>query len=254
MTPLLRGEPQLTDTRLFYHHIREIAGRIGARRIMNFGAGRGISGEGARVRDLQDLGEVWACDIDPVVLENPWAHHRLLIKEGEPIALPDESLDLIVTDWTFEHIADPEHVSAELLRLLRPGGVICARTPKKWGYPAIMARLVPNRLHAAALRWVQPLRQARDVFPTEYKLNTPAQVRRHFDGCRVEYYSDGLAPAYTFGNRALKWVLTKLHEAFPETFSTAICFFIEKPASGSEAWPAQARAEREPPLRGQVVR
>jgi len=227
--------PQLTGTRLFYRRIHDIAQRIQARRILNFGAGRGVSGPAGEVRDLRPLGEVWACDIDPVVLQNPWAHHTLLIGEGEPIALPAETFDLIVTDWTFEHVADPEFVAHELLRLLRPGGVICARTPKRWGYPALAARLVPNRLHTTVLRWAQPGRQTRDVFPTHYKLNTPSQVRKHFNGSRVDHYSDGLSPAYASDNKAVKWALNKLHQAFPETLSTAICFFIEKPGAPTGA-------------------
>jgi SAM-dependent methyltransferase len=237
--------PQLTGTRLFYRHVRDIAQRIQARRILNFGAGRGLSGPAGEVRDLRQLGEVWACDIDPVVLQNPWAHHTLLIREGEAIALPAESFDLIVSDWTFEHVADPKIVAHELLRLLRPGGMICARTPKRWGYPAIAARLVPNRLHTAVLRWAQPGRQTRDVFPTHYKLNTPSQVRNHFSGCRVEHYVDGLSPAYASDNRVVKWTMRKLHEIFPEALSTAVCFFIEKPGLNADASPADGTFTRD---------
>jgi SAM-dependent methyltransferase len=223
-------DPDLKGTRLFYHHIRDIAKRLKARRILNFGAGHGLTRPGD-MRDLRDIAEVWACDIDPGVLANPSADHKLVIRPGEPIDLPSESFDLIVSDWVFEHIADPEAVSRDLLRLLRPGGVICSRTPRGWGYVAIAARVVPNRLHQTVLRWIQPDRADRDIYPTHYKLNTQSQVSRHFRGCEVTCYLDGLAPAYHFHNRLLYRALKGLHDTFPSTFATAICFFIEKPGA-----------------------
>jgi 2-polyprenyl-3-methyl-5-hydroxy-6-metoxy-1,4-benzoquinol methylase len=46
----------------------------------------------------------------------------------------------------FEHIEDPEWLARELLRIVKPGGLIAAFTPNKFGYFAVAARMVPNRL------------------------------------------------------------------------------------------------------------
>jgi hypothetical protein len=74
----------------------------------------------------------------------------------------------------FEHIEDPEWLARELLRIVKPRGLITAFTPNKFGYFAVAARMVPNRLHVGALSKIQPGRKAEDVFPTHYRLNTAA--------------------------------------------------------------------------------
>jgi SAM-dependent methyltransferase len=214
-------------TILFYQHVRNAIARTGAKRVLDFGAGRG----GARkVRDLRDLAEIWACDVDVAVLANPYAHRRLVVPESGSSELPAESFDVILCDAMFEHLADPEGATREMLRLLRPGGEICARTPNRWGYPAIAARLIPNRLHKAALRRIQPDRPQQDIFPTRYRLNTPAQVRRYFPGCEVSYYYDSAEPSYCFGSKTLYRIMEGVHAILPERLSTSICFLIRKVA------------------------
>jgi SAM-dependent methyltransferase len=134
--------------------------------------------------------------------------HVLL--EGKPFPLPDSSVDLVVADWTFEHVRDCAHIAAEISRVLRPGGWLCARTPNKWGYVGVAARTVPNRFHTRVLRRLQPTRQDRDVFPTLYRLNTMRALRHYFPAARFEhctYAFDG-EPRYfgssTFACRAVQ--------------------------------------------------
>jgi SAM-dependent methyltransferase len=98
----------------------------------------------------------------------------------------------MVVSWAvFEHLRDPARTAAELGRILRPGGWICAWTPNKWGYVSVGARLVPNRWHARVLRRIHPTSQRResDVFPTFYRLNTLHEIRRNFPQTRFEHFS-----------------------------------------------------------------
>ncbi len=101
------------------------------------------------------------CDVDPVVLRNPYLDGARRIEIGAALPYPDESFDMIGSRWVFEHVDEPRQVADELLRVLRPGGWICATTPNGWGYLAIVARLVPNRLHVRALRRIQPAARPR---------------------------------------------------------------------------------------------
>jgi 2-polyprenyl-3-methyl-5-hydroxy-6-metoxy-1,4-benzoquinol methylase len=65
---------------------------------------------------------------------------------------PNETFDLVVSDSTFEHVSDAEQVASELDRVLKPGGWICARTPNRHGYVALLNRLGGTVLVSARFR------------------------------------------------------------------------------------------------------
>lgn len=233
-TRLTTKNPQgLNGSRLFFWHVRKRLKDSGAKRVLDFGAGRGgwftQSDEARKLFDLRPHAEVWACDIDPVVLTHPGSDKQVLLREGESLPFPDNSFKLILTDVTLEHVTNPAFVASELVRILEPGGTICARTPNKWGYPAVIARLVPNRFHRALVRLAQPgTRFEKDVFPTAYKLNRPNAVIRYFRGCSVEWYFDSAEPSYSFGSRSITRIMAAVHRLLPDTLATSVCFFITK--------------------------
>jgi SAM-dependent methyltransferase len=156
--------------------------------VLDFGAGRGHQVEAANgyLKGLVDFrgrcSRVIGVDPDEVVLENPYLDEAHVLGANGRIPIPDSSVDLIIAYSVLEHVADPEAAAAELRRVLRPGGWFCARTPNKWGYVGMAARAVPNRLHARIAKAAVPKdkREANDVFPTVYKVNTLAAVRRYF--------------------------------------------------------------------------
>ncbi len=242
------GFTKLDGTVLFYNFVKAAICRADAKRILDFGAGRGgpLHTDIRWRRELQDLrqfgAEVWAADIDPVVREHPASHHQVVLQADQALPFEDEFFDLIVSDFTFEHIDKPEQVAPELLRILKPGGFICARTVNKYGYIKLVASLVPNRLHVRALNSIQTDREDQDVFPTVYKMNSVREVRRQFPGCSVAWYRDSAEPAYYFGNPLLYRVFALIHKVFPEVVATAICFFIRKnggPGDGAGQSPAR---------------
>ncbi|TXH33342.1 MAG: class I SAM-dependent methyltransferase [Rhodospirillaceae bacterium] len=178
--------------------------------VMDFGAGRGRISEASSgfCRDFKILkgkcGKVIGADIDPIVRENQTVDESCVIDADGRIPLPDRSVDLVFSCATFEHIEKPAETARELSRVLRPGGWICAWTPAKWGYVAVGARLVPNAMHARAVRMLASGgRRTADVFPTFYRLNTIGAVQQHFMPLGFTDYSYylGGAPSY-FANRA----------------------------------------------------
>lgn len=227
----------LDGTIRFYGFVRAILLKRKAADVLDFGAGRGVfwhddpSVYRRHIRDLRATGaQVTACDVDPAVMSHPCSARQVVITPGAPLPFADASFDTIVSDMTFEHIDEPENIARELLRILRPGGYICARTPNGLGYVRLLTALVPNRLHARVLRQVQPDRKAEDVFPTVYRMNSPAQIRALFPGARVCYYFDSAEPSYYFGSRVLYEAFMLLHRVLPQRFATTLCVFIEKPA------------------------
>ena len=234
---------RLDGTIVFFSFVKAAIKRTNAKRVMDFGAGRGqcfhdagLPGASLFKLELMDLrtegSEVWAADIDPVVRTHPASHHQVIIPSDGRLPFEDNFFDVIASDVTFEHVANPETVASELIRVLRPGGYICARTPSKYGYVSIATRLVPNRHHVAALRHIAPDKQARDIFPTRFLMNSVRDIKRLFHPCDVYWYRDSAGPSYFFNNRLLYRLFLGLHKILPNSLATSLCLFIRKPEAG----------------------
>lgn len=124
------------------------------------------------------------------------------------LPLTDASVDLIISRSVFEHLVDPATVYAEMQRVLRPGGHILFLTANMWDYGTLVARMVPNRLHAKVVKAVEG-RDEQDTFPTAYRTNTRAAVERLASGAGLrvrefEYLSQ--YPNYLMFNGAAFFV------------------------------------------------
>jgi SAM-dependent methyltransferase len=211
--------------------------------VLDFGAGRGswYYDDPCRYRRwIQNFRgrcqHVDGCDVDPVVLENESLDRALVLLPGEPLPYEDDRFDLVVSRYVFEHLPDPEWAARELLRVTKPGGWICALTPNKWGYVALASRMVPNKLHRAVLKVIQPHRHAEDVFSTCYKLNRPKDVRRHFGHMADLYhYSSSGVPSYHFGSILLFRITSLMHRLLPPILDNGLRFFIQKHAETGRA-------------------
>ena len=205
-------------------------------RVLDFGAGRGeqiLDNEIDYRRRLFNLqgrcARVDGCDVDEAVLTNPFLDHAEVIELGGTLPYLDDTFDIVYSRYVFEHVADPETVSRELIRVVKPGGIIAALTPNKFGYIAMMATLVPNRLHTGALRYIQPSRKPEDVFPTKYRLNTRKALNRAFGSSADTFvvYKSG-EPAYHFGNPFLYRIFMFLHKHLPDVLQPFLIVYIRK--------------------------
>jgi SAM-dependent methyltransferase len=163
------------------------------------------------------------------VLTNPFLDHAEVIEVGGKLPYPDNSFDLVYACSVFEHIEQPELVAHELVRIIKPGGLIAALTPNRFGYIAFAATVVPNRLHVRALKYIQPARKSVDVFPTLYRLNTARALQRAF-GHGVDLYTVYISgePGYHFGNPFLYRVATLLHKHLPDRLQPLLIAYIRK--------------------------
>jgi SAM-dependent methyltransferase len=86
--------------------------------------------------------------------------------------------DVITLRMVAEHIVDPDRAIRKLSQLLKPNGNLVIYTPYKWAPMSIVATIVPFRLHNPLKRilWQS---EARDTFPTAYKLNTRRDLAAH---------------------------------------------------------------------------
>lgn len=239
------GFTRVDGTIAFYTRVRALLG--GDDVVLDFGAGRGLAAEDEvpfrrEIRSLRGCRrQVVGVDVDPVVVGNPLvdvAH----VMTGDRIPLDDQSVDLIVATSVFEHVERPAEMAAELDRVLKPGGWLCARTPNRWGYIALGARLVPNRLHVPALRRLQPERQAADVFPTHYRLNTRRAIAGHFPAYECCIYGHNPEATYVGTSRLGCSAVAALSRLGPERLASILMVFLRKPSvrGTSDLMPEQA--------------
>lgn len=204
--------------------------------VLDFGAGRGAWYEDdacatrTSIRLLKGkVRKVIAADVDQAVLGNKASDEQLLLQHGNDLDCLEHSVDLIVADYVLEHIRDAALFFEEVDRCLKPGGWFCARTPHKFSYVAIFARMVQNKLHAKVINFIQPNRKEIDVFPTHYELNTLQKVQRHFNGWENRSFIFRSDPAYFFGNQFVYGLQKFIHKLLPRFISGNLFIFIRKP-------------------------
>lgn len=205
--------------------------------ILDFGAGRASFVEEDPVEYRRNLRifrgrvkQVIGVDIAEAVLANPVIDKAYVVHPGDRLPLEDRSVDMIISDHTFEHFEKPAQPIGELERVLKPGGWLCARTPNRWGYSSIGASIIPNRFHELVLSRLQPDRKAIDIFPTFFRLNTRQDFARYFDKTRWELwaYTWNPEPAY-FGSSKIGWWLAKTMFRFlPSALGTTWLVFARK--------------------------
>jgi ubiquinone/menaquinone biosynthesis C-methylase UbiE len=174
------------------------------------------------------VNKVIAVDVDEAVLDNRAADECLLMKDGF-IPLSDSSVDLIIADYVLEHIDIPNTFVAEVNRVLKSGGYFCARTPHKWNYVSIMARLVPNKKHALVLSKAQSKRKEVDVFPTVYRMNLLTKISNLFPSYQNHTFIYRSEPSYYFGSKIVFSIQNFLHRLAPASVVGNLFIFLRKP-------------------------
>lgn len=206
--------------------------------LLDIGCGRGQQSEDPCVfrRQLHDLRgpgrRMIGIDVDPEASANPYLDEYRRIDEVRRWPVDDASIDLAISISVLEHVPNPDAFFDEAARVLRPGGVLCLRTPNKRSYPSIAARLIPNRHHATVVGKAQRDRKAEDVFPTVYRCNTAGALRRQCRRHGLEHavYSIEGEPSYLQFSPLLYRIFAALHPLTPPSLRTTLFLFARKNA------------------------
>jgi ubiquinone/menaquinone biosynthesis C-methylase UbiE len=91
------------------------------------------------------------------------------------LPFPDNYFNLVTANMVVEHLSDPEVQFREIHRILKPGGTFLFHTPNAHGYPALLTRMVPDRLKYK-LVFLLDGRNEGDVFETHYAANTRKKI------------------------------------------------------------------------------
>jgi SAM-dependent methyltransferase len=231
----ISGYTSVDGTIEFYNRINSIISSSMV--VLDFGAGRAAWYEDdpclyrKKTRTLKGkVKKFIGCDVDDAIFNNQSVDEGIKIDTSGLLPFEDQSIDVIISDYTFEHIINPDVVANEFYRVLKPGGWICSRTPNKYSYISILTRIVKNNLHAKILKYAQPERKEIDVFPTAFKLNSIKNISKYFIKDNFEYftYRYEAEPAYHFNNKLLFLIFLFLNKLAPPVMKGNLFIFLRK--------------------------
>ena len=139
-------------------------------RVLDLGAGAGI------IKQLNFRGltsQICGVDIDDRVLKNPYLDEAKMC-DTESIPYGDNSFDVVICNSVLEHLSAPEKTFKEVYRILKKGGFFIVKTPNKYHYVTILARLTPHWFHSFYNRLLG--RAEEDTFPTFYRVNSQKKI------------------------------------------------------------------------------
>ena len=99
----------------------------------------------------------------------------------EALPFRDESFSLITMNMVAEHLQNPIIVFREIVRVLKPGGLLLVHTPNVLNYRSLCAMMIPRRVKLAMIKFFED-REEQDVFPTFYRVNSGRAIRRAANG------------------------------------------------------------------------
>ena len=211
-------------------------------RVLDAGCGRYLK----FCKELCDT--AWVVGIDLETVMETDNKRRPFGVRGDIGRLPfsDGQFDMVISRSVIEHLHNPAAVFREFARVLRPGGKVVIITPNKYDYVSLLAAVTPYWVHRRLVSKIFEVPQE-DVFPTLYRANTRAAIRRTFTAAgfvQKELESINHYPAYLMFSPALFRLgilyerITSL-EWFRSLRSSILCVF-EKPDGAVSA--ADSRA------------
>lgn len=175
-------------------------------------------GRTTRLRDYRDrIDRLIGVDADEAAgRSNPFLDEFVHADLDERLPFADASFDLVYANFVVEHLERPERTFAEWRRVLRSEGRLVVLTTNRASPLVAVADRLPQRVRLAIKRRGAGA-VARDVYPTLYRANTPAQLatiaaRAGFRPVAVEYVGTlhrygarigGVAPLLRAGERLL---------------------------------------------------
>jgi SAM-dependent methyltransferase len=191
-------------------------------------------------RFLAGLGDLHGLDPDPAARTNDALASAALL-EGERFPFDDLAFGACVSNFVLEHVADPVRHLLEVRRVLRPGAPYVFRTPNRFHYVALVAKVTPHRFH---LRMANRLRNlsadSHDPYPTFYRCNSRRAVRSQALAAGLRVDSLRLIekePSYGMSSRALFLAFVAYERIVNSTerlsgLRSVILGVLRRPASG----------------------
>lgn len=141
--------------------------------MVDLGCGRGFETE-IVYKDI--VKKCYGVDISDSVFRNPTISDPI-VGDVCNVLLPEESVDLVVSQQVLEHIEKPIEMFNSAYRILKGGGTFLVMTPNLYYPTTLLSYLTPHRFHRFINRHLFGI-EDEDVFPTFYRGNTLSALSR----------------------------------------------------------------------------
>ena len=89
--------------------------------------------------------KVIGVDISPKFLaKNEWVDVKIVANLESIPKIRDNSIDVIVSSWVFEHLKNPNRVFSEFYRILKKGGKLIFLTPNALNGVILLNKMIPS--------------------------------------------------------------------------------------------------------------
>ncbi len=116
-------------------------------------------------------------DPDDTLDENPYVHER--VKADVCRLQTERKFDLVTLRMVAEHIAEPDQLVQQLSQVVPAGGRVVIYTVYRWSPVPIITALTPFSWHHR-IKKILWRTEARDTFPTVFRMNTRRALRSLF--------------------------------------------------------------------------
>jgi ubiquinone/menaquinone biosynthesis C-methylase UbiE len=153
--------------------------------------------------------------VDETARNNPFVDEFRQLNNGEKWPVESGAVDFVLCDFVLEHLPAPEAFFEEAARVLREEGIVAVRTPNLLSYFGLIARWTPATFKTCCLKMAQPRRDERDVYPSYYRCNTVAKLRRAMERNGFDHvvYGYEAEPGYLSFSR-VAYAFGALHQRF----------------------------------------
>jgi len=94
-----------------------------------------------------------------------------VLANAEHLPFASASFDVLVSQWTIEHLQDPQSVFDEMSRIVRPGSSLILFTTNAHHYIPLVSRLIPDGVQRFLIQRLLQ-RPGHESHPTFYRANT----------------------------------------------------------------------------------
>jgi SAM-dependent methyltransferase len=163
-----------------YAYAEQLISLLDGKRWLDLGCGHHVFPDWMKVEQTQALGSagrITGIDLDWEGLRKHPGIRDKVFGDLQRLPFAAGSFDVVSANMVVEHLEDPERILAEIKRVLTPGGVFLFHTPNLYHWGIVLARCVPDKLKKAIIGFLENRREE-DVFPTHYRMNSAAVIRR----------------------------------------------------------------------------
>jgi SAM-dependent methyltransferase len=157
-------------------------------------------------------------DVSPEVMEKNICLDKTIIGNLESLPLENNSFDLVISLWVFEHIQNPTQVFQEIARVLKLNGYFAFTTPNKKSFLIKLRRIINDSLAKYLVKKIYG-REENDTFPVYYKINTQKDIQKlaQENGFICEFLKENEDPSYTSFN-SFSYTISKYFSLLPFSF------------------------------------